>query len=171
MGVFSRAELKRHHKRAHRNEFGARGASYAGCFCCLEVFEPSAVRHWIDHRPNRSAMCPHCGIDSVLFARLNPLSPQLLHEMGQLYFESCDLSSIRPRLKTRILMLPYRSLKGSSQSGRRRVKRMRQTLSQIAWERSEAERPTTRRCDGVLLKDIRKRRHLTRGLNPLVQEF
>jgi len=126
MRVFSRAELNRHHKRAHRNEFGARGASHAGCFCCLEVFEPSAVRHWTDNRPNRTALCPRCHVDSVLFSRLGPIDLELLTELERQYFGYGDVSgasSFLKALQVQIKRAKRPTFKGSKSVARRRVRR------------------------------------------------
>jgi hypothetical protein len=35
-----------------------------GCFYCLHVFSPDAIVEWTDD--DQTAICPHCGIDSVL---------------------------------------------------------------------------------------------------------
>ena len=126
MGVFSRAELERHHKRCYRNEFGARGASQAGCFSCLEVFEPLAVRHWTDNRPNRTALCPRCHVDSVLFSRSGPINLELLKEMERRYFGYDDVSrapSFIKSLKITIKRIKRPTFKGSKRIVRPRVRR------------------------------------------------
>lgn len=41
----------------------------AGCFYCLEVFHPSILEEWIDNDgedEGLTALCPQCGIDSVI---------------------------------------------------------------------------------------------------------
>ena len=126
MGVFSRAELKRHHKRAHRNEFALRGASQAGCFCCLELFEPSAVKHWTDSRPNRTALCPHCHVDSVLFSRSGPMDLELLTQLERQYFGYGDVSggsSFLKALQMEIKRVKHPMFKGSKSANRPRVRR------------------------------------------------
>jgi len=52
------------HKRSihHRPEIEA--SAKCGCFYCLEIFEPSAIREWVDDYD--TALCPHCSIDSVI---------------------------------------------------------------------------------------------------------
>ena len=47
-----------------------------GCFYCLSIFEPSTINDWVDWPPNTpeedelekgtTALCPKCGIDSVI---------------------------------------------------------------------------------------------------------
>jgi hypothetical protein len=50
------------HSADHRDEIGV--SAVAGCFYCCETFSPSEVEDWIDDE--RTAMCPRCGIDSVI---------------------------------------------------------------------------------------------------------
>lgn len=38
--------------------------SKCGCFYCLEIFTPNDIIQWTDQ--GRTALCPHCGIDSVI---------------------------------------------------------------------------------------------------------
>jgi hypothetical protein len=35
-----------------------------GCYFCISTFKGSEIEEWIDS--NSTALCPHCGIDSVL---------------------------------------------------------------------------------------------------------
>lgn len=41
-------------------------SAVSGCFYCLAIYPPSEITEWIDH--GNSALCPKCGIDSVLAA-------------------------------------------------------------------------------------------------------
>lgn len=34
------------------------------CFYCLETFETSEIKEYVDN--NETALCPYCGIDSVI---------------------------------------------------------------------------------------------------------
>lgn len=36
-----------------------------GCFCCGLTFDGGEIRAWTGH-PGESALCPRCGVDSVL---------------------------------------------------------------------------------------------------------
>ncbi len=42
------------------------GSALCGCFYCLEVFPASRVIEWIDGVGAETAVCPNCGIDSVI---------------------------------------------------------------------------------------------------------
>jgi hypothetical protein len=40
-----------------------------GCFYCLKMFRPDQIHAWTDRHksvPEQTALCPHCGIDSVV---------------------------------------------------------------------------------------------------------
>ncbi len=50
------------HAARHRVE--VQRSETCGCFHCLDVFAPSAIKSWID--TGQTALCPRCGMDSVL---------------------------------------------------------------------------------------------------------
>jgi hypothetical protein len=43
-----------------------------GCFYCMSIFPPSEIQEWVEESqdcprgPGKTALCPKCGIDSVL---------------------------------------------------------------------------------------------------------
>lgn len=38
-----------------------------GCYHCLNIFETKAITEWLTEADNKkTALCPHCGIDSVI---------------------------------------------------------------------------------------------------------
>lgn len=51
------------HSSQHRVEIHA--SSHCGCFYCRKVFRPAEILEWID-TDEVTALCPRCGIDSVL---------------------------------------------------------------------------------------------------------
>jgi hypothetical protein len=55
-----------------------------GCFYCVSIYPPAEIKEWT---PDECALCPYCGIDSVL-----PASPDLtlefLREMEKHWFGS-----------------------------------------------------------------------------------
>lgn len=52
-----------------------------GCFYCLKSFHPSSIDEWtVDEK----AICPHCGIDSVMG---NNPTKEFLVEMHNYWFE------------------------------------------------------------------------------------
>ena len=40
--------------------------SKCGCFYCLEVFSPQKIDFWINDKNGKTAVCPNCGIDSII---------------------------------------------------------------------------------------------------------
>ena len=57
-----------------------------GCFFCLSIFEPSEIHEWIKDTDG-TALCPYCGIDSVIGESSGyPLTKEFLSEMKQYWF-------------------------------------------------------------------------------------
>ena len=50
------------HAANHRNELIA--SVRCGCFFCFRMFSVTDIHKWIDR--NQTALCPRCGIDSVI---------------------------------------------------------------------------------------------------------
>lgn len=65
-----------------------------GCFYCERIFDPSEIVEWIDESTpeaeGQTALCPHCGIDSVIPDRIPgvDLTPALLEELNGFWFKS-----------------------------------------------------------------------------------
>ena len=60
-----------------------------GCFNCLEQFKPTKVIEWTDENENgieQTALCPFCGIDSVIGDKSIPITKELLVEMEKYWF-------------------------------------------------------------------------------------
>ena len=65
--------------------------SLCGCFCCEEIFSPSEITEWLIHKNpcdrRGTAICPHCGIDSVIGASSGyPITKPFLRAMRKYYF-------------------------------------------------------------------------------------
>lgn len=60
------------HIRAHRHSIRHReevlASDLCGCFYCLAIFPPSEIEDWVDEWEGvgQTALCPRCGIDSVI---------------------------------------------------------------------------------------------------------
>lgn len=52
------------HKHASRHRAEIESSSRCGCFFCFRKFASSDIKAWID--ANQTALCPRCGVDSVL---------------------------------------------------------------------------------------------------------
>ena len=79
------AELERAHKTSIRHRAQIEGSDQCGCFYCLKTFAPSSIHEWCDQ--GQTALCPHCGIDSVLGSASGfPLSAEFLVQMQKRWF-------------------------------------------------------------------------------------
>lgn len=62
---------------------------HCGCFYCKSIYPASKVNEWCDNdgRGDKTALCPKCGIDSVLGdATFVELTPELMELMNMLFF-------------------------------------------------------------------------------------
>jgi hypothetical protein len=54
------------------------------CFHCLKEFPAEDVSHWTDR--GKTALCPRCGIDSVLSNSADELTDDLIRRLQATYF-------------------------------------------------------------------------------------
>jgi len=60
-------------------------SDYCGCFYCLDIYSPEEVKSWCDK--GVTALCPKCGIDSVLGSASGFLvTKDLLEKMQKHWF-------------------------------------------------------------------------------------
>ncbi len=81
------------HIAAHRHSIyhasEIKSSERCGCFYCLEIFEPCAVKEWTDtdHPGSETALCPNCGIDSVIGSQSGyPIEKGFLKRMQRHWF-------------------------------------------------------------------------------------
>ena len=81
------------HCTLHREELGQ--STVCGCFHCCTIFPPAEITEWIDPAPEmrdngmqgKTALCPRCGIDSVMGDRSGyPITKDFLEEMRAHWF-------------------------------------------------------------------------------------
>jgi hypothetical protein len=76
------------HSSVHRAELMSSEA--CGCFYCLSIFPPGKIEEWVDEDDQglgQTALCPHCGIDSVIGDRSGyPVSREFLEKMRARWF-------------------------------------------------------------------------------------
>jgi hypothetical protein len=70
------------HSSYHRKKLEA--SSQCGCFYCEKIFNPIEIVDWTDG--GQTAICPYCGIDSVIGSASVPITEKLLQEMRILWF-------------------------------------------------------------------------------------
>ena len=57
-----------------------------GCFYCLEIFNPNEIEEWIADDLG-TAVCPHCGIDSIIGESSGyPITKEFLEKMYKYCF-------------------------------------------------------------------------------------
>ena len=67
----------------HRAELEASG--HCACFFCFKRFATSEIKAWVD--ANQTALCPHCGLDSVLGSGVDQrIDDRFLRKMHQHYY-------------------------------------------------------------------------------------
>ena len=58
-----------------------------GCFYCLNIFHPSEIEEWLDCDIGHTALCPYCGIDSVIGESSGyPITKEFLSKMNKQWF-------------------------------------------------------------------------------------
>lgn len=59
-----------------------------GCFYCIEIFSPTEITEWIDDKIDGTAICPWCGIDSVIGESSGfPITKEFLLKMKKYWFD------------------------------------------------------------------------------------
>ena len=93
--TLSRKDLEAAHKHSscHRDELLR--SDMCGCFYCLATFAPSEIQEWIEEpaqmtgasASRETALCPRCGIDSVIGTASGiQMTPPFLQQMQQYWF-------------------------------------------------------------------------------------
>ena len=72
------------------------GSDVCGCLYCLSIFSSSEIEHWVDatedeadiNETGQTALCPRCGIDSVLGSASGyPINREFLRKMNEYWFQ------------------------------------------------------------------------------------
>jgi hypothetical protein len=94
------ADIREAHEHCKRNASEIGRGEWCGCFYCLATFTQTEIQDWVEERPRynnredlessepgRSALCPRCGIDSVLGSASGfPLTAEFLGRMKSYWF-------------------------------------------------------------------------------------
>lgn len=65
-------ELRELHSKSTMNRHAIESSDQVGCFCCERIWDPLdfPIKNWIDEHAdkngNATALCPFCGIDSIV---------------------------------------------------------------------------------------------------------
>lgn len=76
------------HKKSIYHKAEVMKSDECGCFHCLQIFSPNAIRHWTDtSQEEHTALCPKCGIDSVIGSSSGfPITKDFLYKMQKYWF-------------------------------------------------------------------------------------
>lgn len=78
--------LEKLHKDCSHHKDRLQKVKKAGCFYCSRIFNTSLIKEWVG-REGDEALCPYCGIDSVLpHEGQFPLTKEFLTKMYKYYF-------------------------------------------------------------------------------------
>jgi hypothetical protein len=73
------------HKHCIKHRIELEASSLCGCFYCFARFAAAEIIEWTD--ANQTALCPKCGIDSVIgSASGDPITPEILRRMHERWF-------------------------------------------------------------------------------------
>ena len=84
---YSKKDLEEAHKLSYANKLRLKNATRCGCFYCLKFFSPKEIIDWSLDIPDETAICPYCGIDSVLGDNEGfPMTEEFMEEMYEEWF-------------------------------------------------------------------------------------
>lgn len=85
---FKESILKTAHLHSSGHQVEVLASSQCGCFRCLELYPPDEIEEWVVDPPEgKTAICPRCGIDSVLGGESGyPLTDEFLEAMNAHWF-------------------------------------------------------------------------------------
>ena len=83
-------ELIQLHKCAINNRQQIKVADTCGCFYCKQIFYAGDVTEWTDD--GNTAICPHCGVDSVICNKKDyVVTPEDLELLNKYYFKDTPI--------------------------------------------------------------------------------
>jgi len=75
------------HEHCTSNESALKKDDLCGCFYCLKIFDQNEILEWIDDESGKTAMCPYCGIDSIIGKKSGfPITEEFLESMKSHWF-------------------------------------------------------------------------------------
>jgi hypothetical protein len=93
------APIRDAHTHCTRNGIELEKSTTCGCFYCTSIFPPSEIVDWVEEKSegkidiaanakaNSTALCPRCGIDSVIGSASGfPITTEFLTELKTYWF-------------------------------------------------------------------------------------
>lgn len=76
------------HKASFKNMKDLKNDTLCGCFYCLEIYNPKEIVEFVEEdNGEKTAICPYCGVDSVLGKSSGyPINKQFLGMMFKQWF-------------------------------------------------------------------------------------
>lgn len=77
---------------AFKNRQLLEASEFCGCYYCCKIFKADSITEWVKEKRSGggfTALCPHCGIDSVIpqnTQALSELNTKLLKSLQQKFF-------------------------------------------------------------------------------------
>lgn len=85
MSEFHKNDVINAHKASSNHRHILRDSKLCGCFYCLDIFDYKNIQDWCDD--DNTALCPSCGIDSVIGSASGYLvSKEFLAKMHEYWF-------------------------------------------------------------------------------------
>lgn len=79
-------DYKAAHKFSSNHKAELEKDEVCGCFFCLKIFNPQQIESWVKDKSG-TAICPHCGIDSIIGESSGyPIEMELLEKMKKHWF-------------------------------------------------------------------------------------
>jgi len=101
VAVFGWSQKQPPHIAAHKHSSNHRQeilrSEMCGCFYCLDIFNASEINEWTDDKDEvgQTALCPKCGIDSVIGSSSGyPITQEFLQEMKLHWFSAGGLTDL-----------------------------------------------------------------------------
>ncbi|CAN5360026.1 hypothetical protein BH11ACT6_BH11ACT6_02580 [soil metagenome] len=82
------ADVRDAHVHCNLNRAALEQSTICGCFYCCRVYSPEAIDEWVDELSGgQTALCPGCGIDSVIADRSGyPITEEFIQKMNSYWF-------------------------------------------------------------------------------------
>lgn len=82
--------LRAAHDRSSNHRAEVLASVECGCFCCCQTFGPTEITEWTDDDADgqgQTAICPRCGVDSVIGRKSRiDISQDFLIQMSEYWF-------------------------------------------------------------------------------------
>lgn len=72
------------HRKSFKNADTVKQSTKCGCYYCCRIFDASEIKEWWDD--GKTAVCPYCGIDSVIQDANTEITPAMLKKMNETFF-------------------------------------------------------------------------------------